>query len=324
MTHAPARTENNHSQPDGDRLAVTVIGPLTVRRGAVVLDAHSLGGPKPRQIFEILLLNIGLPVSKARLIDLLWGDAPPREALTSLESYVSVLRRHLQPGHGRSGPLRTATGGYLIDRAAVDLDLVRFETLVHEAQGLEPAGAFRLLSSALALVTGPLLGDELRSAWAEEERRRHAVTVAAVRVVAAEAAMALGRFDEAIRWSEEVLAGDPLNERAWLSLLSSLERNGHHAEGLRAFAECRAILNRELGCAPNPALRQVHARLLTITAADQSDLSEAVAALLILNDRLARTSGGTPADSDAPQSLEAIRHAGLVLSSFLQRVSEAA
>ena len=82
------------------RLSISILGPLKVRRGSVVIGSHELGGPKPRQVLEILLLKLGTPVSKNHLIDVLWNGQPPAEALSTLESYVSVLRRHLQPGSG--------------------------------------------------------------------------------------------------------------------------------------------------------------------------------------------------------------------------------
>ncbi|WP_219816560.1 hypothetical protein [Arthrobacter sp. Y81] len=52
------------------KLDVSIPGPLTIRRGTKTLGAHELGGPKPRQILEILLLHLGAPVSKGRLINL--------------------------------------------------------------------------------------------------------------------------------------------------------------------------------------------------------------------------------------------------------------
>lgn len=308
-------------------ISASIIGTITVQRGTVVLDAHGLGGPKPRQILEILLLNIGVPVSKDRLIDLLWGTNPPREALTSVESYVSVLRRRLQPGSGRSGPLRTTTGGYVLDAASVDLDLTRFDTLLRRAQRSTPSEAYPMLVEALGLATGPLLGDELRLAWAEEERRRHAAAVTAARVLAAETAAAIGRPDDATRWANLALADEPLNERAWSALILGLEQAGRHAEGLQAYAECRTVLDRELGCEPSIALRQAHARLLSATASGEDELSEAVSALLVLSARLTRGSAGRaeqPARLDGAATLDAVRQAGQVLTSFLARVLEAA
>ncbi|GAA1424035.1 AfsR/SARP family transcriptional regulator [Agrococcus citreus] len=316
-----------HAQPVDEpaQLSVTIIGPLEVRRDAMVLHAHDLGGPKPRQILEILLLRRGVPVSKDVLIDLLWGDKVPREARAALESYVSVLRRHLQPALGRSGPLRTTTGGYLIDESVVDLDLARFDALLHRAQRAEAAIAHPLVVQALSLANGPLLGDELRPAWADEARRRHADAVSAARVLAAESAAALGANDEAILWANQALLDDPLHEGAWMALILALERSRQYAEGLRAYGRCRLVLDRELGCEPSPALRAAHTRLLQATATGHGELSHAVSALLVLHDQLVRgAQAGFEEDLAEARTDDAVRHAGDVLASFLRRAIQVA
>jgi DNA-binding SARP family transcriptional activator/ActR/RegA family two-component response regulator len=254
-------------------LQISVFGPLTIRRGDTELTANDLGGPKPRQVLEILLMNFGSAVSKTRIMDLLWGGNHPAVALPTLESYVSVLRRHLQPGTGRSGPLRTVTGGYAVDRSLVDLDLDRFETLTKEASQAEPGAALALLTEALRLASAPLLGDELLPAWAEEERATHAANVGLARVVAAEAALSVGKAAIAISLGGAAAKEDPLNERAWTALVLGLEQNGENTEALRAFERCRRIIDQELGCAPGPALRDAQARLLRSTAATSKPAS---------------------------------------------------
>ncbi|RJT74350.1 histidine kinase, partial [Arthrobacter cheniae] len=170
-------------------LQIKVLGSLSIRRGNTTLNANDLGGPKPRQVLEILLLNFGSAVSKTRMIDLLWNGNPPAGALPTLESYVSVLRRRLQPGAGRAGPLRTVTGGYVIEPSIVDLDLNRFHTLTRLAGVAAPPAALPLLTEALELASAQLLGDELLPAWAEEERALHAERVGHARVLAAETAL---------------------------------------------------------------------------------------------------------------------------------------
>ncbi|MDQ1055021.1 DNA-binding SARP family transcriptional activator/ActR/RegA family two-component response regulator [Arthrobacter sp. SORGH_AS 212] len=247
-------------------LRISVLGPLAIQRGNVELRANDLGGPKPRQVLEILLLNLGSAVSKTRIMDLLWGDNHPAVALPTLESYVSVLRRNLQPGSGRTGPLRTVTGGYAMDRSLVELDLDRFNCLIKQASHAAPAAALALLSEALELGSAPLLGDELLPAWAEEERALHTARVALARVQAAECALAVGEADKAVAWGLAATNEDPLNERGWNVLVMGLERNGQDNEALRAFERCRRIMDSELGCTPSPALRQAQARLLERTA----------------------------------------------------------
>lgn len=256
------------ASPLAPALQISVFGPLTIRRGGKELTANDLGGPKPRQVLEILLMNFGSAVSKTRIMDLLWGGNHPAVALPTLESYVSVLRRHLQPGTGRTGPLRTVTGGYAIDRSLVDLDLDRFEALTKMAgQEAEPSVALALLTEALDLASAPLLGDELLPAWAEEERALHAARVCLARVQAAETALAVGEVAKAIAYGGAAVKEDPLNERAWTALVLGLEGNGENTEALRAFDRCRRVMDEELGCAPGPALREAQARLLTSTAA---------------------------------------------------------
>ncbi|MDR6505144.1 BTAD domain-containing putative transcriptional regulator [Arthrobacter oryzae] len=258
------------------KLDVSILGPLTIRRGTETLGAHELGGPKPRQILEILLLHLGAPVSKGRLIDLLWEGQAPAVALPTLESHVSVLRRHLQPGTGKAGPLKTVTGGYLMDRALVNLDLDRFDVLFRLAAQTEPCRALSFLTEALALAPAPLLGGELLPAWAEEERAMHASRVVEAKVLAAEAACSLGDSETAIAWATAALEDDVLAERAWTVLVLGLEATGQLTAALRAFDRCRHVMDKEMGCAPGPVLRAAHARLLQCTAAADAGAMEKV------------------------------------------------
>jgi DNA-binding SARP family transcriptional activator len=325
-----------------ERLTVRVLGPLHVQRGATILGSTQLGGPKPRQILEILLLRIGTPVSKERLVELIWEGNAPAEAMSTLESYVSVLRRHLQPGLGKAGPLKTTNGGYLIDPTLVDLDSERFDSLLRRAAESDAAGAYSLLTQALAMAENPLLGDELRPAWAEEERARHWARVVSARTMAAEAALELGRATDAARLAELAVAADQLSENAWTALLLARQEEGRPAEGLREYERCREILERELGCAPGPRLQGAHARLLRATAGGADGLSEVLSALLILHEALlaatpektaltpasAASAGYRPtahlSTTLATRAPDSHQRASAVLSSFLQRALAAA
>ncbi|WP_298584701.1 BTAD domain-containing putative transcriptional regulator [uncultured Kocuria sp.] len=270
----------------GVRLTVRVLGPLEVRRGDRVLTAQELGGPKQRQILEILLLQLGTPVSKDRLVELLWGDRPPAAALQNLESYVSVLRRGLQPGAGRKGPLRTANGGYVMDAEAVDLDLRRFELAVERAGHSRPHEAYALWCEALERASAPLLENELRCEWAERQREVHAALVLEARVSAAECALGLRLHHEAVRHARAALVEDVLQERAWTVLILGLEGSGRPVEGLQAYEQCRRTLARELGCAPSTALQDSYARMLRATAETSGDLGQVLTALLVLHGQL--------------------------------------
>lgn len=85
-----------------------LLGPLEVSRGGRPL---ALPGRKPRAVLAMLLLRPGEIVSTDRLIDGLWGEHPPGNALNALQVHAAALRRALDPGRA-SG----SAGGPLITR----------------------------------------------------------------------------------------------------------------------------------------------------------------------------------------------------------------
>ena len=55
----------------------------------------AIGGQKQRVLLAALLVRANEVVSTDRLVDDLWGAAPPRTAGTSLQNFVSILRKVL-------------------------------------------------------------------------------------------------------------------------------------------------------------------------------------------------------------------------------------
>ncbi len=301
-------------------ISVRLFGTFEVRRDGVALTAADMGGCKPRHILEILLLNLGTPVSKTSLIEQLWGAGASDGAVATLESYISGIRRAIQPGQTKTGPLRTANSGYVLDPQLVDLDLSNFHKLLRAANEAEPAQAYPLLLEALEIAAEPLLGFELASDWAEEARIRHAADKVAAQIFAAETAATLGLPDDAVNLAQSAIRTEPLNERAWTILVTAYEQAGLPVEGLSAYDRCRRLFDHDLGCAPGPALQAAHLRLLRQRAESNTELSEVLAALVYLGDRL---NGSKTRQQPAAESQRMHEHAGRVLDAFLQRVRAA-
>jgi DNA-binding SARP family transcriptional activator len=291
-----------------------------VRRNGVPLATSDIGGCKPRHILELLLLNLGSPVSKSRIIEILWGARAGTGTIATLESYICGIRRAIQPGDTRNGPLRTANSGYVLDPELVDLDLSAFRRLVQDAGQAAPREAYAMLTEALELSADPLLGSELASDWADEARIRLGAERVAAQVRTAETAVLLNRPAESVRWAQAAVASEPLNERAWTVLVTGYELSGLPAEGLSAYARCRRIFDRDLGCAPGPALQAAHLRLLRQRAEADVELSEVLAALLYLGESMKGHRHAPEAGADALLTRE---NAGRILDSFLQRARAA-
>src|SRR2546425_8199230 len=126
-----------------------LLGPLeVVDRGRPL----AFGRGKHRALLALLLLHANEVVSTSRLIDDLWGEAPPPTAAKIVRNYVSSLRKALG---AEEGLLQTHAAGYCLALGEATLDLEQFEQLVESGRrSLEKGDAIRaaaVLREALAL-----------------------------------------------------------------------------------------------------------------------------------------------------------------------------
>ncbi|MEV4119927.1 BTAD domain-containing putative transcriptional regulator [Micromonospora sp. NPDC049645] len=239
-----------------------VLGPLTVwtTRGAVV----AVPGVKVRTLLAALLLHDGQPVPADRLIDYLWGDAPPTNAAGALSAKVSQLRRVLADAEpGARELVRSPPPGYriLVDRD--DVDAGRFQRLVSEARGAQDRRSrVALFSAALALWRGPAFADFrdasfTTAAVAGLEEQRLLVSEECL-----DDRLALGEHAEVVGDLGDLLARQPLRERARGLHMLALYRAGRQSEALNSYDELRVRLRDELGLDPAPELAALHRRIL--------------------------------------------------------------
>ncbi len=292
-----------------DTLRIDLIGGLRVQVGSKVLGPRQLGGAKPRHLLIALALARGLPVSKERLVSILWDDVRPVACAATIETYVCVLRKHLQTSTTvRGGPIETRAGCYSLDMSRVDLDLVSAARDVSRAlhPSMSAQAALPLLRQALLPAGVPLLPDEQGGRWLDAARRKHEQVTREWLVNAAEKVVAVAP-DEAAQWARQVIDADPLDESAWHVYLLSKVIGGRTAEGLRAYDSCRRTFAEELGCAPGTRLQEMYGRLLGDAHHADQDLEQLIEAVI----RLHRATGDAhPGGSSRPGlSLENARRA---------------
>jgi basic membrane lipoprotein Med (substrate-binding protein (PBP1-ABC) superfamily)/DNA-binding SARP family transcriptional activator len=224
-----------------------------------------LGPPKQRALLAILLMHVGEIVPTDRLIDLLWGDRPPRTAAHSVQIYVSELRKSLEPlGAGRL--IATRPPGYQLEAEPESIDARQFERLVDDGtrkieSGDREAGA-AMVRSAIGLWRGPALSDFAYEEFAQPYiRRLHDLHLDAIEELAA-AELASGRAAEVLPLLDAAIREDPLRERSRELVMLALYRSGRHAEALRTYEKLRALLDEELGLEPSPPVRRMQERIL--------------------------------------------------------------
>jgi predicted ATPase/DNA-binding SARP family transcriptional activator len=245
----------------GAELRFGLLGPLAAWRGDRPL---ALGSPQQQAVLAVLLLRRGQFVSADALVDALWPLGGPANALQTVRTYISRLRKVL--ADGSSSPLESGSAGYRLTADAEATDLERFEALAMAGRSAlsegKAAEAEESLTSALALARGqPLEGlEDLEAVRVEQERLIELRQLVEEDLV--QARLDLGRHRELVSQLRAQVTENPERERSWAQLMLALYRSGRQVEALAAYREARDILVEEFGLEPGEDLRRLERMIL--------------------------------------------------------------
>jgi DNA-binding SARP family transcriptional activator/class 3 adenylate cyclase len=234
-----------------------LLGPLEAFAGPAQLQ---ITAGKQRALLAILLLHANRTVSRAQIVDALWGEDVPDSAQKMVQIHVSQLRKALPEPR-----LQTRPPGYLLEVGDEELDLARFERSVADArQALsqnDPRKARELLGLALSLWRGPALAEFSEPFARHESARLEELHLTALewRI---EADLALGHHRDVVGELEALIAQHPLREHLRSQHMLALYRSGRHAEALSGYQAFRRTLADELGIEPSASLRELERLML--------------------------------------------------------------
>lgn len=243
-----------------------VLGPLEVLGDGG--EPLALGSPRQRAVLGVLLAEANRVVAVDRILDLLWRGEPPGQATATLQTYISGLRRALEPERApraRPSVVVTRAPGYAVVVAQGGLDAAEFEALAAQGRTLvegDPRLATELLDRALALWRGAAYADFADEPWALGERSRLEELRLGCVEARFDAQLALGQHTAIVSELLRFVDDHPLRERARGQLMLALYRSGRHVEALRAFEEGRTRLAEDLGLEPGPELRRLERAIL--------------------------------------------------------------
>jgi DNA-binding SARP family transcriptional activator/predicted ATPase len=226
----------------------------------VIKDGRVVALPrrKQRALLAVLLLRRGEAVSADRLIEELWGEAPPATARNSLQNTVSLLRKAVGAKIVVSRP-----AGYAVEAEADEVDLGRFERLTAEARDAASAQERATkLREALELWRGPPLADLAFEPFALLEAPRLEELRLAAQEELFDAELSLGRDALLVPELETAIEQHPFNERLRGQLMLCLYRAGRQADALEVFREARRFLVDELGLEPSEPLRDLERAII--------------------------------------------------------------
>ena len=204
-----------------------------------------IGPAKAQTVLAALALSPGTPLAVPRLVELVWGDAPPRTAEKTLQWHIARLRKGLG-----SGAIVRVGAAYRLDAAPDTVDVTRFQRHLREGDltaalaewgGIPLAG---LDAPGLAAAVAGLTEQWLTAVEADLDRR-----------APSDPRGAIGSLTE-------LTERHPLREGLWATLMTALYQVGRQADALAAFQRARHQLVAQLGVEPGPALHELQARIL--------------------------------------------------------------
>ncbi|MGW2558233.1 AfsR/SARP family transcriptional regulator [Streptomyces sp. NPDC001514] len=260
---APTRVPEQRSpvRHGGGGLRFSVLGPVRAWGDGEALPS---GSPQQRALLAALLLREGRTATAAELIDAIWGEEPPSQALAAVRTYASRLRKALGPG-----ALVSESGGYAIRTPADALDLHVAQELVADAEKARAGGdrcrARGLINKSLGLWDGEALAS-VPGPYAESQRARLEEWRLQLLESRLEMDLDVGCHAEAVSELTALTATHPLRERLRELLMLALYRSGRQAEALAVYADTRRLLADELGVDPRPELSRLQQRILQADA----------------------------------------------------------
>ncbi len=260
----PGFARASHPSGSGAGLWLSVLGPLEAWADGTPLW---LGPPGRRAVLALLLMDPGVQVRRDTIIDVLWGESPPRTAVGLLQAHVSRIRRLLN-SHNRSGGnqgvIDSARGAYRLSLSRGEVDLLVFRDLAERAAAARAAGdyvtAVECYEHALDLCRGgPLADVDVLCGHPGVTALRQELAAELLRY--AEVACALGHYDRLMPRLQVLAEDEPLNEPAHARLMIALAGSGHQAAAIRIYQDMRTRLD-ELGLSPGAELADVYLRVL--------------------------------------------------------------
>ncbi|MBT8213897.1 MAG: hypothetical protein KJP12_01650 [Acidimicrobiia bacterium] len=229
------------------------MGPVNVAWFDEILD-HEIGGRHPKVTLGVLALAANHAVPVDSLVDALWGDAPPRTAVATLQSVVSRLRKVLG-----TEAITRVDHSYQLNVECSELDVCTFERLTSLALDnvvTDPAMALEWANEAEGLWRGQVLGELHEEVFARPEVLRLEELRQVVAEARLEALVQLGKTDGAVSELRAAVVRFPHREKLWHLLIRALCVDARRAEAQDVYAEYEGVLA-ETGLEPGLTFEQL-------------------------------------------------------------------
>jgi len=203
-----------------------------------------------RSLLAFLVLHSEAAQSRERVAFLLWPESSEAQARTNLRQLLHNLRRAL-PVECLLLVSDNQTVRWMADSSCT-VDVDEFEAAFRAAEAvrnIDAAATREALEKAARLYQDDLLPD-LYDDWIQPKREQLRQVFAEVLSRLSVLLEAAGDFAAGIRYSERLVALDPLRESYYQALMRLHTQNNDRSSALRVYHQCKRNLQRELGVSP--------------------------------------------------------------------------
>ena len=238
------------------RGSIRLCGPVSVELDGRQVDVAMRRGNE-LVLFAYLLLERGRRVSRDAASAAIWSERSPEHESAALRTVLSRLR-----GAIGADVLGSTDGLFL--RLADDtlVDVLEAQQLVGAARRCsDPGRALELVLRALPTLEQTFMPGIDRP-WVEARRRHLADLWIDATEIVAWASLERDDLTSAESAARALVERAPLHESGYELLMLTMSKRRHVPEALQVYEALRTVLREELGIAPGPKLRDLHAQLL--------------------------------------------------------------
>lgn len=252
-------SEGTKDNQNANRVFIYCMGGLEVRSeqgGGVKWISR-----KSAELFGYLLFHRGRLVSRARLMEDIFGGMPFKNAETYLNTTIYQLRKSLEP-HGLKSLVKSNTDSYGLDIADEYIDFVEFEDKLKLYDVIDASN----LDQAIAveeLFAGDLFGEKA-FLWAMNDIERFSRMYGVfVKKLASALMNYRDRDSVTVRLLHKLLIRNELDEEVIQLLLKVYAAQMDRGSLIRQYGQYVKILRKELRIAPSKELVGLYSHLLS-------------------------------------------------------------
>ena len=242
------------------RLEIRLLGGFRMAVDGKDVPAEAWSRRNAAAILKILALSPGYRIHREQMMEHLWPETDPRQAVNNLYQAMHAARRALDtavPGAGQALLLQDH-----VIQFAPEIE-VWVDTGAFNQAASGAAGDSSALQDAIGLYQGSLLPDDRYESWASEAREHLHQQYLGVLEDLAAMRESDGNFQGALALLRKLVAAEPLHEPAYVALMRIHAATGQRQQAIRVYQSLTETLERELEIQPAPETQQLYTQILS-------------------------------------------------------------